>query len=213
MTRKSLISSKSNTTTNNMIDLNGEFDIDDFVVFSDEDSCLHDVGVMWVATKKYTKAIHETIAALVAATAPSGEMSDDVETAILREDDHKSFSLAEKYLLVTSIVTMQCAFLEYALKRTYSEVITTPTLPSKPRFRQDIVDPLVDAGFIDKKCFSQLCDMQPLYDDIRNKFSHGDWASLPKACESLDLFKFFMDVGKVLWSIEGRMKANQGRGQ
>lgn len=187
-------------------DFKGEFDVEDFVVFGNEGSCLHDVGIMWEATKKYSKAIHKTITALVSATSSSGEMSNDVEAEILREENHRCFNLAEKHLLVASIVTTQCSFLEYALKRTYSEVIKTPPLPSKPKFKENLLTPLIKAGLIDEQCSSQLCHMQTRYDNIRNSFCHGAWSSLPDACESLDLFEFFVDVGRVLWSIEKRIE-------
>jgi hypothetical protein len=115
---------------------------------------LNKVWLMWEVVKKFYRladnAHMEEIAALekqIDAQFAEGDLSEQtMRSAALLADQRHLADLSGSIFIRAAILHLQTAFVEFAVKEVFKLVLPDRVIPHRPRFMEDLINPLKEAG-------------------------------------------------------------------
>ena len=124
----------------------------------------------------------EEIAALekqIDAQFAEGDLSEQtMRSAALLADQRHLADLSGSIFIRAAILHLQTAFVEFAVKEVFKLVLPDRVIPHRPRFMEDLINPLKEAGAFTDFPPEYLQDVFKHRDAVRNSFAHGDWFKL-----------------------------------
>ena len=175
---------------------------------------LNKVWLMWEVVKKFYRlsdsAHTEEIAALekqIDAQFAEDDLSQQtMRSAALLADQRHLADLSGNILVRATVLHLQTAFVEFAIKEVFKLVLPDRVIPPRPRFMEDLVNPLKAVGAFTDFPPEYLQDVFAHRDAVRNSFAHGDWFELAKAVQGLDLEKAFVGTGKFMEHLQANLR-------
>jgi len=95
-------------------------------------------------------------------------------------------------LIRATVLHLQTAFVEFAVKEVFKFVLPDKTIPPEPKFMKDLINPLKQAGAFTDFPTEYLENVSKYREVVRNQFAHGDWLELAKEVQNLDIEKAFL---------------------
>jgi hypothetical protein len=183
---------------------------------------LNKVWLMWEVVKKFYRLSDDAhireIASLekqIDAHFGEGDPSQQtMRSAALLADQRHLADLSGNILIRATVLHLQTAFVEFAVKEVFKLVLPNHTIPQRPDFMRDLMAPLKVAGAFTNFPSEYLQDVFGHRDAVRNSFAHGDWFELAKAVQDLDLEKAFVGTGKLMDHFQAnlrRLRPKQGK--
>jgi hypothetical protein len=145
--------------------------VESITVFSSSGP-LNKVWLMWEVVKKFYRlsdtAHSEEIAALekqINAQFVEGDLSQQTMRNAARLADQRHLAdLSGTILVRGTVLHLQTAFVEFAIKEVFKLVLPDRAIPPRPRFMEDLITPLKEAG--------AFTDFPPEY--LQDVFAHRD---------------------------------------
>ncbi len=164
------------------------------------------VWLMWEVVKKFYRLSDNAHVAEIAALEKQidtqfaeGDLSEQtMRSAALLADQKHLADLSGNILIRATVLHLQTAFVEFAVKEVFKLVLPNHTIPRRPDFMRDLIAPLKEAGAFTDFPPEYLQDVFGHRNSVRNSFAHGDWFKLAKAVQRLDLEKAFVGTGKLM---------------
>src|SRR5260221_1319352 len=179
--------------------------VENITVFS-PNGPLNKVWLMWEVVKKFYRLSDNAHIAEIAALEKQidtqfaeGDLSEQtMRNAALLADQKHLADLSGNILIRATVLHLQTAFVEFAVKEVFKLVLPNHTIPRKPDLMRDLINPLKEAGAFTDFPPEYLQDVLKHRDAVRNSFAHGDWFRLAQAVQGLDLEKAFVGTGKLM---------------
>ena len=202
--------------TQNGPELEGDFKIDDLIIFSDSGQ-LASVAKMWSAVTKYAlmmdQAHAESIggvrAFLTARSKCQSADEDELDARIMATHELQILSDSDNYLLKSMLFLMLVSFSEFTHKAIYGLVKAEgPAPPPKHAFKF-ITKALSECGVIGQVPATYQQQFTNHIDPVRNSFAHGDWQELQLSLAAVDLAQSFQAVAQYFYTVQENLR-NQG---
>jgi|SRR6185503_8681106 len=186
---------------NDSTGIDGEFTIDDLVIFSDSGQ-LGNVGRMWSAVTKYSLlmdrahagAIDGVQAFLTDRSQRQPASEDELDDLFMANLELRILSDSDSYLVKSMLFLLLVAFNEFAHKQVYKLVKPQgPALPPKGALKF-ITNGLKTAGIIGSVPRNYEAHFLNHIEPVRHNFAHGDWVELGRTLGSVDLRDSFSGV-------------------
>ena len=175
---------------------------------------LNKVWLMWEVVKKFYRLSDNAHVAEIAALEKQidaqfaeGDLSERTmrSTELLADQKHLA-DLSGNILIRATVLHLQTAFVEFAVKEVFKLVLPNHTIPQRPDFMRDLIAPLKEAGAFADFPPEYLQDVFGHRDAVRNRFAHGDWFKLAQAIQGLDLEKAFVGTGKLMDHLQANLR-------
>jgi hypothetical protein len=187
--------------------------VENITVFS-PNGPLNKVWLMWEVVKKFYRLSDNAHIAEIAALEKQidtqfaeGDLSQQtMRNAALLADQKHLADLSGNILIRATVLHLQTAFVEFAVKEVFKLVLPNHTIPRRPDLMRDLINPLKEAGAFADFPPEYLQDVFKHRNAVRNTFAHGDWFKLAKAVQGLDLEKAFVGTGKLMDHFQANLR-------
>lgn len=174
---------------------------------------LNRVWLMWEVVKKFYRLSDDAhlkeIAALEKQIEAFGEGDPSQQTlwdAAQSADQRHFANLSGNILIRATVLHLQTAFVEFAVKQVFKLVLPDKVIPPKPNLEKELIKPLKDVGAFTDFPTEYLENVSKYREVVRNQFAHGDWLELAKEVQNLDIEKAFLGTAKLMEHLQANLR-------